>query len=614
MSPKKTPVKKSSKKKSTRKKVVKSTGKTAHKKRARSVAHRQADLFTEPQRKKKSAGSREKTSSKARTKSGARKTSSPRARKSSNKAPARSHPVEGAAEKMAHKQKDISVSEFFAKNRHLLGFDSPARALLTTVREAIDNSLDACEEASILPDLFLEVKASAVDQHRVTLRDNGPGIVPEQLPRIFARLLYGSKFHARKQTRGQQGIGISAAGMYGTLTTGIPMRVVSRTSRRKPAVELILTMDVAKNQPVVRRESEIDVDWAHGTEVQIELEGTYKKGKHSIDSFLEQVSLANPHLQIEYHSPVDNDLIIYERVTRKLPEPPLEILPHPHGVELGLLMQMLKDTSSRTVSGFLCQEFCRVTQNVVRKISDETEELGRRIDTDRHPRRISAKDVKILHKAIAQTRIMAPPTNCLSPIGEDLMAKTLRRNFDPELVITVTRQPSVYRGNPFQVEAGIAWGGDLPADELASIYRFANRVPLQYEQGGCAITSAIVGTPWRNYEVQQSRGALPSGPLAILVHIASVWVPFTSESKKAVAHYEEILKELRLAIMEAGRKLATHLRRKRRIADAERKKDYIKMYIPQIGLALQDILDLSDRQRTTTENKLADVLERSRKM
>ena len=392
------------------------------------------------------------------------------------------------------------------------------------------------------------------------------------------------------------------------------MRVVSRTSRRKPAVELILTMDVAKNQPVVRKESEIDVDWAHGTEVQIELEGTYKKGKHSIDSFLEQVSLANPHLQIEYHSPVDNDLIIYERVTRELPEPPLEILPHPHGVELGLLMQMLKDTTSRTVSGFMCQEFCRVTQNVVRKISDETEALGRRIDTERHPRRISAKDVKILHKAIAQTRIMAPPTNCLSPIGEDLMAKTLRRNFDPELVITVTRQPSVYRGNPFQIEAGIAWGGDIPADELASIYRFANRVPLQYEQGGCAITNAIVGTPWRNYEVQQARGALPSGPLAILVHIASVWVPFTSESKKAVAHYEEILKEMRLAIMEAGRKLATHLRRKRRIADAERKKDYIKIYIPQIGLALQDILDLSDRQRITTENKLADVLERSRKM
>jgi DNA topoisomerase-6 subunit B len=515
---------------------------------------------------------------------------------------------------MAKKQKDISVSEFFAKNRHLLGFDSPARALLTTVREAVDNSLDACEEAGVVPDLFIEVKAINPDQHVVIVRDNGPGIVREQLPKIFARLLYGSKFHARKQTRGQQGIGISAAGMYGNLTTGKPMRVISRTSRRKPAIELFLAIDMAKNQPMVKKEVEIEVDWAHGTQVQIELEGTYKKGKHSIDSFLDQVSLANPHVQIEYINPIDEEPVIWDRVSKSLPESPREILPHPHGVELGILMQMMKETSARTVSGFMCQEFCRVTPNVVKKFSDETEGLGRRIDTDRHPKRLSPADVKILHKGIAATRIMAPPTNCLSPIGEELMGKTLRRNFNPEIVITVTRQPSVYRGNPFQVEAGIAWGGDLPGDDLASIYRFANRVPLQYEQGACAITQSIVASPWKNYEVQQARGALPTGSLAIILHIASVWVPFTSESKKAVASYDEILKEMRLAIMEAGRKLATHLRKKRRLADAERKKDYIKTYIPQIGIALQEILELSDTQRTKAEGKLADVLERSRKM
>jgi len=274
----------------------------------------------------------------------------------------------------------------------------------------------------------------------------------------------------------------------------------------------------------------------------------------------------------------------------------------------------MKETKSRTVSGFLCSEFCRVTPNVVKKVREETEALGKDVDTDRQPRRLSSADVKILHKAIENTKMMAPPTNCLSPIGEELMAKTLTRNFDPELVITVTRQPAVYRGNPFQVEAGIAYGGELPGDDLASIFRFANRVPLQYEQGACAITQSIVASPWRNYEVQQARGALPTGPLAVLVHIASVWVPFTSESKKAVAGYDEILKEMRLAIMEAGRKLATHLRKKRRLADAERKKDYIKKYIPQIGIALQDILDLSDQQRTGAESKLADVLERSRKM
>ena len=581
------------------KKTSKAKRKSTKKKASKATSRRQGGLFdSEPQ---------PKSTRKARKKTAPKKSGSAKQRSSAT--------IDGEmAKEMAKKQKDISVSEFFAKNRHLLGFDSPARALLTTVREAVDNSLDACEEAGVVPDLFIEVKAINPDQHVVIVRDNGPGIVREQLPKIFARLLYGSKFHARKQTRGQQGIGISAAGMYGNLTTGKPMRVISRTSRRKPAIELFLAIDMAKNQPMVKKEVEIEVDWAHGTQVQIELEGTYKKGKHSIDSFLDQVSLANPHVRIEYINPIDEEPVIWDRVSKSLPESPREILPHPHGVELGILMQMMKETSARTVSGFMCQEFCRVTPNVVRKFSDETEGLGRRIDTDRHPKRLSPADVKILHKGIAATRIMAPPTNCLSPIGEELMGKTLRRNFNPEIVITVTRQPSVYRGNPFQVEAGIAWGGDLPGDDLASIYRFANRVPLQYEQGACAITQSIVASPWKNYEVQQARGALPTGSLAIILHIASVWVPFTSESKKAVASYDEILKEMRLAIMEAGRKLATHLRKKRRLADAERKKDYIKTYIPQIGIALQEILELSDTQRTKAEGKLADVLERSRKM
>ncbi len=581
------------------KKTSKAKRKSNKKKASKATSRRQGGLFdSEPQ---------PKSTRKATKKTASKKSGSAKQRSSAT--------IDGEmAKEMAKKQKDISVSEFFAKNRHLLGFDSPARALLTTVREAVDNSLDACEEAGVVPDLFIEVKAINPDQHVVIVRDNGPGIVREQLPKIFARLLYGSKFHARKQTRGQQGIGISAAGMYGNLTTGKPMRVISRTSRRKPAIELFLAIDMAKNQPMVKKEVEIEVDWAHGTQVQIELEGTYKKGKHSIDSFLDQVSLANPHVRIEYINPVDEEPVIWDRVSKSLPESPREILPHPHGVELGILMQMMKETSARTVSGFMCQEFCRVTPNVVRKFSDETEGLGRRIDTDRHPKRLSPADVRILHKGIAATRIMAPPTNCLSPIGEELMGKTLRRNFNPEIVITVTRQPSVYRGNPFQVEAGIAWGGDLPGDDLASIYRFANRVPLQYEQGACAITQSIVASPWKNYEVQQARGALPTGSLAIILHIASVWVPFTSESKKAVASYDEILKEMRLAIMEAGRKLATHLRKKRRLADAERKKDYIKTYIPQIGIALQEILELSDTQRTKAEGKLADVLERSRKM
>ncbi|MGA1489827.1 MAG: DNA topoisomerase VI subunit B, partial [Planctomycetota bacterium] len=282
------------------------------------------------------------------------------------------------AEKMAARQKDISVSEFFAKNRHLLGFDSPARSLLTTVREAVDNSLDACEEAGIAPEISVELIQKKENRYRVVIQDNGPGIVKAQLAKIFGRLLYGSKFHARKQTRGQQGIGISAAGMYGTLTTGQPMRVTSRTSARKPALQLDLAIDMAKNIPVVKREQEVEVEWKHGTIVEIELEATYKKGKHSVDAYLEQVSLANPHVRIEYRNPTDNEPIVYDRVTRELPAEPKEILPHPHGVELGILMRMMKETPSRTLSGFLCTEFSRMTPNAVEKVVETSAGLSKK--------------------------------------------------------------------------------------------------------------------------------------------------------------------------------------------------------------------------------------------
>ena len=519
------------------------------------------------------------------------------------------------AEKMATRQKDISVSEFFAKNRHLLGFDSPARSLLTTVREAVDNSLDACEEAGILPDISVELIQKKENRYRVVIQDNGPGIVKAQLAKIFGRLLYGSKFHARKQTRGQQGIGISAAGMYGTLTTGQPMRVTSRTSARKPALQIDLAIDMAKNIPVVKKEQEVEVDWKHGTIVEIELEATYKKGKHSVDAYLEQVSLANPHVRIEYRNPVDTEPVLYDRVTKELPVEPKEILPHPHGVELGILMRMMKETPSRTLSGFLCTEFSRMTPKAVEKVVETSGELAKKpLLATKNPKRFTGPEIELLHRAIAETQLMAPPTNCLSPIGEELIEKTLGRNLEVDQIISVTRSPAVYRGNPFQVEVGLAYGGDLPGDDLATVYRFANRVPLQYEAGACAIQQAVVGVPWKKYEVMQSRGALPTGPLAVMIHIASVWVPYTSESKKAVAHYDEILKEMRLALMECGRKLAVHLRRRRREADAARKRDYIKSYIPEIGIALKEILELSEPQVDKAMTSLADVLERSRKL
>jgi DNA topoisomerase-6 subunit B len=534
-------------------------------------------------------------------------------------------PAPATAASMAKQQREISVSEFFTKNRHLLGFDSPTKALLTTIKEAVDNSLDACEEAEILPELLVEIRQINENRFRVIVEDNGPGIVRDQVPRIFGKLLYGSKFHRLRQSRGQQGIGISAAGMYGQLTTGKPIVIESRIGARHPAHRFELAIDTLRNEPVIRKD--IEVDWRnrssgraagqveigfeekdHGTRVEIELEGVFKGGRHGTEEYLRQTALANPHVKLTYRGPKGEETV-WERAAPQLPEPALEIKPHPYGVEVGLLLRMAKDTKCRNLRSFFREEFSRVGPKAADAIAQAAG-----LSPQLSPKRLTSESAEKLIASIRATRIPAPPTNCLSPIGEERLEASLREQVEASFVTAVTRSPSVYRGNPFQVEVGLAYGGALPAEELCQLYRFANRVPLQYQQGACAVTKSVLQTNWRAYGLQQSRGALPQGPLVLLVHVASVWVPFTSESKEAVASYDEIVKELKLALQEAGRKLGRFIKRGQRERDAERKRAYIEKYIPHIGIALQEILGLSEREEKDVVDTLTDTLERSRRI
>ncbi|MFQ5670057.1 MAG: DNA topoisomerase VI subunit B [Acidobacteriota bacterium] len=516
------------------------------------------------------------------------------------------------AHQLARKAQEISVSEFFAKNRHLLGFDSKRKALLSTVKEAVDNSLDACEEADILPDLTVRVEQlkGEADRYRVTVSDNGPGILTEQIDLVFAKLLYGSKFHRLRQSRGQQGIGISAAGMYGQLTTGRPTLIRSRIGKRHDAVEVAVRLDTAKNRPVRASEKKVDWDRPHGTEVSIELVARYHKGRGSVPEYLSQTAIANPHVQITYHDPDGGESLVFKRGTRVVPRPPREIRPHPRGVELGLLMKMMKSTASTRLGAFLQADFSRVSARVAGELCREAGlEPAARVKSLEH------KSAERLLRAIQTVRIMNPPTDCLSPIGEDLIRKGLSKEIgEAEFFVSRTRPPAVYRGNPFQVEVGMALGGDLAADAPVRLLRYANRVPLQHQQGACAITRALTGIDWKNYRLQQPRGAFPVGPVIIMVHMASAWVPFTSESKEAVASYPEIVKELRLALQDCGRQMQKYLRRRQRVADEMKKRSYIDQYIPHIGEALRDILALDQAKTHLLVAELRDTLERSRKL
>jgi DNA topoisomerase-6 subunit B len=564
------------------------------------------------------------------------------------------------AETLAARQRDISVSEFFAKNRHLLGFDNPRKALLTTVKEAVDNSLDACEEAGILPNLTVVIEDLQPDRpatarqsrYRVTVVDNGPGIVRKQVENVFGRLLFGSKFHRLKMSRGQQGIGISAAGMYGLITTGKPMIIHTRPSAKKPAHHIELAMNTKTNRAEVTVDDETQdfppqrikgltpgtrnpaflnpEDYVTGTSVSIELEGLYRKGRGSVDEFLELTAIANPHARITFVPPtresqdesddgqlqlpleaspppateasdpehddpsglttVEQDGVIYHpRGTDQLPPETHEIQPHPRGIELGILIQMMKDYESAnprggTLYNFLQEQFCRVSPAKASEFCKAAGAHSRTRVSDLEP-----KQVEQLFKAFEESRLPAPPTDCLAPIGVRQLLAGLLKGVKAEFYAASSREPTVYRGRPFQIEAAIAFGGELPADEPARVIRFANRVPLLFQPSACSSFKAVVETGWKNYNLSQPRGALPVGPLVIMIHMASVWVPFTSESKEAIADYDEIRKEMKLALMECGRKLGTYLRKRQAMARQAERRDVFERYIGEIATAVHSI-------------------------
>jgi DNA topoisomerase VI subunit B len=622
------------------------------------------------------------------------------------------HPRRRAtAESMAATQRDISVSEFFAKNRHLLGFDNPRKALLTAVKEAVDNSLDACEEAGIIPELWVHMEAAGPNRFKVGIQDNGPGIVKKQIPLIFGKLLYGSKFHRLRMSRGQQGIGISAAGMYGMLTTGKPVKIISITSLKKPAHYFEIQIDTKRNQPEIvngRGEgeeipsgdkgqkyiSEHGIEWvAHyptpdehsphhkevrsGTRVTIELEGRYVRGRGSVDDYLEQTAIANPHVTIHYIDP-ENHETTYARSTGQLPPEPREIKPHPYGIELGRLVTMLKDTTGGTMAQFLTDSFSRVSPAVAKQICDTA-----KISSRANPKRIGRQEADALYQAIQNTKISAPATDCISPIGEPLILKGLHQQVPGEFFCAATRPPAVYRGNPFLIEVGLAYGGASPTqkvslealtdllsesdarsvrqfllttfdgigaagaerimtearmgarqspsklkkDEIAMLHgamknvnlsegqsmqvlRYANRVPLQFQPAACAITQSVIGNNWRSYGLSQSRGQLPSGPVTIMVHMASVWVPFTSESKEAIASYPEVTKELRLGLQAVGRKLAMYLNQRKRVQQEGERREIFLRYLGEVATAVSSIKGFGEGKKKDLYGQLLGVAKR----
>ena len=709
---------------------------------------------------------------------------------------------EGIAEELAEGQREISIAEFFEKNKHMLGFDSGARGLVTAVKEAVDNALDATEEAGVLPDIYIEIEEVG-DYYRLVIEDNGPGITKEQLPKVFGKLLYGSRFHAREQSRGQQGIGISAAVLYSQLTSGQPAKITSRPKGQSRAQYFELIIDTDTNEPEISADEETTWDRPHGTRIELEMEANMR-ARQQLHDYVKHTAVVNPHARLELREPGLDEPLKFERATDELPAETEEIRPHPHGVELGTLIKMLEATESYSVSGFLQEEFTRVgkktadgvidnfrdvyygrelswspprahddgdvasavseavankgaeattafaegvaetvenndrvTRSELAAIVDDVAEtvegdtgktfggtvrenavdagwraitgrgdaddeeadsgdgpdesplvpdvyalvdeatstrkddaavqsmaeaLARRFENlDGDAFRVTRDDLERLVadaasfvaeqrdatfgetarenvveafwsrartvpddppkvksiagdrdaaadllEAMRTTDILAPPTDCLAPITAELVEAGLRKEYDADFYAAATRDAEVHGGDPFIVEAGIAYGGEIPAEGSVELLRFANRVPLVYQRGACATTDVIKQIGWRNYGLDQPGGSgMPNGPAVISIHVASTNVPFTSESKDALANVPEIEDEIELAVREAARELKSYLNKRRSMQQRREKQDVLGRILPEMA---DKVSEVTGRPRPDIDGALARIM------
>ena len=496
------------------------------------------------------------------------------------------------------KQKQIAISEFFEKNKHFLGFDSLQRAIITAVKESVDNSLDACEEVRILPDIRIEVKRLEGNKVELIAQDNGPGIPRDSIEHVFGKFLLGSRFHAIRQTRGQQGIGITGVVMYSQLTTGAKTRVVSKVEDDATAVFVDLGIDTRKNKAI--KSGEIRDTWVdnvtgeevnHGLRIETVMNAKYQRGRQSVYQYLRMTSIVNPHATITLTVRDKDGGIIeeghWERTTDTLPRVVKEIKPHPHGIHLGTLQRMLREAEERKMTSFLRHNFSGISMRAAREI---LEKAG--LDESRQPRRIRAEEAQLIADSFQKVKVLNPPTDCLSPIEDLLIKKGLSKAIDSRFASTATREPQVTQGNPFQVEVGLVFGGDLNSDSPIEILRFANRVPLMYQQGGCLLTKALESVDWKRYGLEQPGGrGIPKGPAAVLVHLASTNVQFTSEAKEAVAVNEEVLEEIRRALLEVGRGLKNHLKKSSQRKKAQEKFELINVILPEISKKSSQLLN-----------------------
>ena len=494
--------------------------------------------------------------------------------------------------------KEHSVAEFFKKNRQMLGFSGKVRSLTMIVHELVTNSLDACEETGILPEVFVQVEELGTDHYQLTIKDNGPGIPKSHLGKALGQMLAGTKFHRYVQQRGQQGIGAAACTMFSYITTGQSTKAISACSGKKFTANIAI--DFVKNKAVVEEIEEVPTDENGLTVISEFKDVKYERSNYGVYEYLRRTALANPNCSITLIEP-NKQRVTFPRSVEQNPPRPVEIKPHPLGIGTHDLLEFAKRSKeSKKISPFLTETFARMSAGKV----EELKNMLPTVDFNKNPSDMSWEDAEAIVKAFGQVKWIAPATDSLVPIGKTQVEASFRNIFNPEVLVITERSPKVYRGGiPFMVEVGIAYGGGVAAAEKrGEVMRFANRVPLLFDSGGCAITETIKTIDWKRYDIKN----FDEEPIAVLVNLISVHVPYTSAGKQAISNEEDVMDEIKFAIMEASRSIQKYLSGKRRANEIANKKKVVTRYIQQLS---SDLSILSGEKKDDIQKRLTKIIE-----
>jgi DNA topoisomerase-6 subunit B len=487
--------------------------------------------------------------------------------------------------------REYSVTEFFKKNKQMLGLTGKVRTLTTIVHEYVTNSLDACEEHGILPSIKVEIKQLGDEHYKVTVSDNGPGIPEKLIGKALGQMLSGTKFYRNIQQRGQQGIGASGCTMLSLLTAGKPIHVISGNG--KEMVSCDLSVDISSNQPVIKNLSKQESDF-RGLIIEAEFkEVKYDKSAYGPLEYIKRTAISNPHLTITFKAP-DNEQYTFQRSVNELPAIPKEIKPHPLGITVHDLLEIASYTQALKLSSFFVNEFSRFSQDKVKELQSLTG-----IDMSKKPKDLTREEAEAIVKAFKRMKWIAPPSDVLSGIGKEQLEKSLKKILNPEVFIVVERQPKVLHGGiPYKVEAAIAYGGDIKGND---ILRYANKVPLMFDASACAITQALKNVDWKRYNIEN----FEQSPIIILVSVVSTHIPYTSAGKQAIFPDEELMDEIKNAVYEGARGIKEHLSHKKRIAEIEKRKKAFLRYVNQLS---KDLSILSGKDEITIQKGLLRIV------